>query len=120
MPEAAELAMFEDHEASLSMMVAYLKRRGHEVVATATSPEEADELVDKLIAREMVVDAIIMDGRLLEDSEFNHGEYYSRMLKDSGVSTTIIGLSISPAPWSDIDVGKMQDREVLKDTIDNL
>ena len=120
MPENAELTMFEDSEAFLHMMKDYLKRKGHNVIATANNLEEADELVGKLIAGEIVVDAIIMDGRLLEDSEFNHGEFYSKMLREGGVSTTIIGLSGSSAPWSDIDVGKMQDREVLTDTINSL
>jgi DNA-binding NtrC family response regulator len=117
MPENAKIAWFEDDEDILKYEGAYLQRRGHKLVARATNEEEAEKLIDAIINEEIEVDIIIMDGRLDKESETNHGEMYSNILKDRGIETPIIGYSGLKAPWSDIDIGKLAEREELNDAI---
>lgn len=120
MPENAKIAWIEDDPVLIKLDGGYLERRGHQLIAIAQNETEAETLIDEIIAGKLEVDVIIMDGRLNSEEEYNHGEYYSRILKENGIETPIIGYSGSKAPWSDIDVGKFAERTDLNNAITEL
>jgi hypothetical protein len=59
-----EVVIFEDDSTLLELLTDCLNDAGHHVIADACSPEEADELVDKIIAGEVEADVAVTDGNL--------------------------------------------------------
>ena len=108
-PENTKVFHAEDHS-MVRRTVSIVAERlgGHSVVATATSYEEALEMIDQL--DELDVNVAIIDGNLTKGKNTGEeGAAIAHLIKEKHPHITTIGLSLNPVEGVDIMIEKGSD-----------
>lgn len=105
--ERARVALFEDDEDVRLLSQLVVGDTSHEIVAEASSRQEALEVVDKVEAGELEVDVFLVDGQLSTQSESGEDALAIHdYIVEKKIGGVILGFSAEPmgAEHCDIDV----------------
>lgn len=92
--EHARIALFEDQENIRQLIAAALDQSTHEIVAEASTVDEALQVVDQVERGDLNVDVILLDGNLDSGQmDCSDARRIAAEIKDRGIPAVIIGFS---------------------------
>lgn len=102
--DGARVAIIEDDEVFRNMTKRNLEATGHQVVAEASTRQEALSLVEQMAAGEVEADVILLDGNLTETDTYEDARVIAEQLKNAGVTSVVLGFSLGSLLEHDIEV----------------
>lgn len=104
-PENARVFVVEDEKLWQKCLKRWLEKGGHQIVASATTLEQALEIAKRL--KKMGVQVVTLDGNLRDKIRSGEdAQVVLREIRSHAPEVKVVGLSSDDIPGVDVDLGK--------------